>query len=155
MRKGLFFFVTMFVIDIYLLINISDAVGPSLVVLWLFFSSCFAIYLIKWQGLRGVKLARHTIEKRQLPENAIFTSMLVFCSGVLLLLPGLLTDFFGIVLLMPNVQSVCVALIQRTLASWVISFSVEKSTNSSSSSVSTTSTQVIEGEFVEVDDQLR
>ena len=155
MRRGLMLFLIIFSIDLYLMINISAAIGLSLVVLWLVFSSCFGIYLLRWQGLRAVKLARQIIEKRQLPENIFFTSMLVFCSGMLLIVPGLVTDFLGLVFLIPNVQSVSILLMQRKVRSWVNSFSGVRSTNNSFSSRPPTSSQVIEGELVEGDDKLR
>ena len=103
--------------------------------------------------MRAVKLARQTIVERELPANIIFASMLVFFSGVLLVIPGLITDFLGLVFLMPNVKSVFVALIRRQLGLWVTSLFNARSTNNSFSSRSPISSEVIEGELAEGDDK--
>lgn len=154
MRRVLILFLIIFIIDLYITINVSAAIGLSLSALWLFLSSCFGIYLIRWQGLRAVMSARRTIDKRELPENIIFTSMLAFFSGVLLVIPGLITDFFGLVFLIPNVKSVFIALIRRKLSIWVISFFNAGLTKNSFSSRSPISSKVIEGELAEGDDKL-
>ncbi len=153
MRRVLILFLIIFIIDLYMMINASAAIGLSLLALWLFLSSCFGIYLIRKQGLRAVMLARQTIEKRELPENIIFRSMLAFFSGVLLIIPGLITDFFGLVFLMPNVKSVFIALIRRKLSMWVTSLFNATLTKNSFSSRSPISSKVIEGELAEGDDK--
>ena len=103
--------------------------------------------------MRAVKLTRQTIVERELPANIIFASMLVFFSGVLLVIPGLITDFLGLVFLMPNVKSVFVVLIRRQLGVWVTSLFNARLTNNSFSSRSPISSEVIEGELAEGDDK--
>ena len=114
MRRVVILLVMIFIIDLYMMIIVSASIGLSLLALWLFLSSCLGIYLIRWQGLRAVKLARQAFDKRELPAKIIFASMLVFFSGVLLVIPGLITDFLGLVFLMPNVKSFFIALIRRS-----------------------------------------
>ena len=153
MRRVVILLLMIFIIDLYMMINLSAAIGLSLLGLWLFLSSCFGIYLIRCQSLRAVKLARQTIVERELPANIIFASMLVFFSGVLLVIPGLITDFLGLVFLMPNVKSVFVVLIRRQLGVWITSLFNARLTNNSFSSRSPISSEVIEGELVEGDDK--
>ncbi len=153
MRRVVILLLMIFIIDLYMMINLSAAIGLSLLGLWLFLSSCFGIYLIRWQSLRAVKLARQTIVERELPANIIFASMLMFFSGVLLVIPGLITDFLGLVFLMPNVKSVFVVLIRRQLGVWVTSLFNARLTNNSFSSRSPISSEVIEGELAEADDK--
>ncbi len=153
MRRVVILLVAILIIDLYMMIIVSASIGLSLLALWLFLSSCLGIYLIRWQGLRAVKLARQTFDKRELPAKIIFASMLVFFSGVLLVIPGLITDFLGLVFLMPNVKSVFIALIRRKLSVWVTSLFNARLTNNSFSSRSHISSEVIEGELAEGDDK--
>lgn len=138
--------VPVLIIDICLMVNVSTATSAGLVALWLFFSGFFGIYLIRWQGLRAIEVARQTIVKRQVPKNAMFKGMLVFCSGLLFIVPGLITDLFGLSLLMPKIQRIFLSLMQKKLGLAVTSFSEGTSNNNSFSSGSSNFSQIIEGE---------
>tara|TARA_B100001093_G_scaffold505276_1_gene562381 strand:- start:4454 stop:4921 length:468 start_codon:yes stop_codon:yes gene_type:complete len=147
-------FVTVLIIDIYLMVNVSTFTSAGLVALWLFFSGFFGIYLIRWQGLRTIEVVRQTIVKSQVPKNAIFTGVLVFCSGLLLIVPGLITDLFGLSLLTPRIQYIFLGLMQQNSGLAGTSFSEGNSNNNSFSSGSCNCSQIIEGELADDDEKL-
>lgn len=60
--------------------------------------------LMRWQGREAY---RHIVEELSignLPADALLDGLLVFTGGIVLVTPGMLTDLFGICLLLPVIR---------------------------------------------------
>ena len=75
-------------------LTLTVVVGTALLGLW----------LIRRQGARAQSDLRAAVMARENPAQILAGDALVLVAGVLLVLPGFLTDFCGLILLLPPVQ---------------------------------------------------
>lgn len=71
--------------------------------------------LARAAGLQVVLQIRNEIAAGRMPVNHLLDGLLVLVGGVVLLTPGLLTDLFGLALLIPATRSALRNVIQRKL----------------------------------------
>lgn len=92
-------------IEIYLLVKLGSLIGAFPTVCWVFASAGLGFWLIKVrcktkaENIAG-NLVSGVVEKRAIMDNILF-----FIAGILLILPGLVTDVFGLLLLIPFVRT--------------------------------------------------
>jgi UPF0716 protein FxsA len=61
-------------------------------------------WLVRWEGMRCLRLARRQIVRGQVPAAEILDALLIIVAGVLLITPGMLTDVAGLALVFPPVR---------------------------------------------------
>ena len=71
--------------------------------------------LVKAQGWRTMRRIADEVRQGRLPTDALFDAAMIFCAGVLLLTPGVLTDLLGIALLVPF----CRRRVRRAAGQWI------------------------------------
>lgn len=105
MRKLSIFLLFLLVwIEISLFIQITHAIGVVLTMLLAIFTSFIGISLVKNQGIKNFTLMQQKIIVGESPALEMVKSVSLIISGFLLLLPGFLTDFTGLALLLPPIQ---------------------------------------------------
>ena len=62
------------------------------------------VYMMRLQGLRAMSDMQNAMKKMQNPMSPIANSAMIMAAGVLLILPGFLTDTLGLLLLVPFVR---------------------------------------------------
>jgi UPF0716 protein FxsA len=89
------------IIELYVMVQVGSAIGvlPTVGLLLLF--SVAGVVLVKYEGLGVWQRFRRQIEQGVLPTNEIIDGFLVLLGGALLIVPGFVTDFFGLLLLIP------------------------------------------------------
>jgi UPF0716 protein FxsA len=97
-------FVVVPLVELYVLAQVSHAIGllPALIVLLLV--SIAGAAVVKRQGLGVLRNVRRSLNDRQLPTEHIAEGALVLLSGAMLVVPGFVTDALGAVLLVPPVR---------------------------------------------------
>ncbi|RYD05383.1 hypothetical protein N752_08550 [Desulforamulus aquiferis] len=63
------------------------------------------IVLIRSQGFVVINNIKLELAHGQIPTSSVLEGMIIIASGLLLLTPGLLTDFIGLTLLIPPVRN--------------------------------------------------
>ncbi|HEX5472576.1 MAG TPA: FxsA family protein, partial [Lacipirellulaceae bacterium] len=71
--------------------------------------------LARWQGWRVLERIRQDLRAGRMPAEAVIDGFMVLLAGVLLVIPGVLTDVVGIALLIPPIRS----LIKRGAKAWI------------------------------------
>jgi UPF0716 protein FxsA len=61
--------------------------------------------LVRLEGLRTLRQIQLTLAQGQIPAEELLDGVLIFTGGILLLTPGVLTDLFALVLLIPYTRS--------------------------------------------------
>lgn len=87
------------VVEALIIGRLTDAWGAGPVFLWLFGTAMAGVLLIRRQGLvtlRSVQLAQ---ARGELPAFDLLESLLRFVGAVLLIVPGLISDVLGLLLL--------------------------------------------------------
>lgn len=94
-------FVTVPLIELYLLLQLSNITNPATTIAVVIFTAILGAVLAKQQGWMAVWRFRRALAQGRVPTTELAdTVMIVFAAGMLLT-PGLLTDFFGFALLIP------------------------------------------------------
>jgi UPF0716 protein FxsA len=94
-------FVVVPLVEIYVLIQVGQVIGAWWTVLLLVLDSLVGAWLIKREGTRAWKTLRTTLESGRMPARELADGALILIGGTLMLTPGFVTDFFGIVLILP------------------------------------------------------
>lgn len=98
------------VLEIWLLIAAGTYFGAGLVLLWLLGAALLGMMLIVRGGASAMRRAQASIARGELPAAELFEALTGAIAGVLLVLPGFITDAMAIVLLIAG------TLLKRRLA---------------------------------------
>lgn len=101
MRKVFLGFIVYALAELALLIVIGQNIGVLNTLLLIVATSIIGIYVVKNKGMNSVQKVKATIARGEAPGPALVDTVLNFSGGVLLTLPGFITDLVGLLLLMP------------------------------------------------------
>lgn len=102
--KLLVIFILIPLIELYFLIEVGSAVGALSMVLWIVLGALAGILLMRHQGLMTMQQAQVAMAKGESVDTALMEGVFIFLGGLLLFLPGLITDAIGILFLLPFVR---------------------------------------------------
>ena len=97
----LFLFITVPLAELYVLIEVGSNIGGLSTILLCLFTAAFGGLLIRWQGLETLISAQRELIQGGLPATQVLHGILLAVAGLLLFLPGLITDTIGFLLLVP------------------------------------------------------
>ena len=89
------------VIEIYLLIKIGSQIGAITTILLIFITAFLGIYYAKYEGLNTLRSAVSQLVKNELPIYEIISGAALAFAAFLMILPGFLTDFVGLLIIFP------------------------------------------------------
>ena len=101
MKKILLGFVVYSLAELALLIAIGQMIGVFNTLLLIVATSVIGIYAAKNKGMHSVHKVKNSLARGEAPGPAVIDTMLNFTGGLLLALPGFITDLAGLLLLMP------------------------------------------------------
>jgi UPF0716 protein FxsA len=105
MFKVLFMlFLVVPIIEISILIQLSDVIGGWPTILLVILTAYFGAQMVKQQGLQTIAQIQQKAGRGQIPGVELFSGVCILISGVLLLTPGILTDVLGFLLLTPALR---------------------------------------------------
>ena len=81
------------------ILRLIERVGAGYVGLWLLGAALVGGWLIVGGGLRAIAHIRVAVSRGELPAAEIFAGLLSAFAGLLLILPGLITDLIAVSLL--------------------------------------------------------
>ncbi len=116
MAKVLAALVVLAVLELAVIVTIGRAIGAGWTLLALATFGVLGVFLVQRQGLGVLRRAWQAAAAggsvgRELAEGA-----LIVVGGILIVLPGFLTDVVGLLLLVPPARSV----VRRVLGAWVV-----------------------------------
>lgn len=100
-------------IELYLLLAIGREVGFWPTVGGVLLTGLIGAWLAKKEGLRVLRRWQESLAQGRMPEEGLVSGVLVLVGGVLLVSPGVLTDFVGIFLLFPPTRRLIAGLVLR------------------------------------------
>lgn len=110
-------FVVMPILEIVVLIQVGQAIGPWWTILLLVLDSILGAWLIKREGRRAWQALREQVETGRMPHRELADGALVVLGGAFMLSPGFVTDALGILLILPVTRP----LFRRLLTSYAVS----------------------------------
>ncbi len=86
------------IIEIAILIQIGGFIGAWLTVGMIIFSAAVGAILLRKQGLQILRRIQNSIAQNKFPTNEVMNGFVLIVAGILLITPGFLTDFIGLLL---------------------------------------------------------
>ncbi len=105
-------FIALPVLELVLLLRIGSWIGALPTILLVIATGVIGASLARSQGLAVLTRIQHDLAGGRPPVAQLVDGFLIFAAGVLLLTPGVITDAFGILLLLPPAR----ALLRRLLS---------------------------------------
>ena len=106
-------FLTIPLIEIYLLIQVGEVIGAGWTIFAVVATAVIGAALLRIQGLATLYNAQSKMAHGELPATAMIEGVMLLLSGALLLTPGFFTDALGFLVLIP--------MLRRRFAQWVLS----------------------------------
>ncbi|CAG9611440.1 hypothetical protein BACCIP111899_00610 [Bacillus rhizoplanae] len=101
MKVFLFLLILIPALEVTVLIGSSQLIGlwPTFCVIVVM--SIMGAYIAKRQGVAVWRDIQYRLSRGEIPGDAVLDAICIFAGGVLLLIPGYITDCIGLVLLIP------------------------------------------------------
>ena len=87
--------------ELALLIKIGQYLGVANTLAIVILTGLTGAYLARMQGLITLRKIREDVNQGRMPTEKLLDGVLILCSGILLLTPGLITDLIGLTGLIP------------------------------------------------------
>jgi UPF0716 protein FxsA len=88
-------------IEIAVLIQVGQAIGPWWTIFLLVADSVFGAWLIKHEGRRALAALSDALSSGRMPARELADGVLIVVGGALMLSPGFVTDLFGMLCILP------------------------------------------------------
>jgi UPF0716 protein FxsA len=108
-------FIVMPILEIYVIIQVGQAIGPLWTILLLIADSVIGARLLSWQGRQAWRRFQEALATGRMPHNEVLDGVMVIFGGALLLTPGFITDIFGLIFLLPPTRAVLRRFFLRSL----------------------------------------
>ena len=102
--------------EIYVLIQVGQAIGPWWTILILVADSILGTWLIRREGGRAWRALQSALSSGRMPARELADGALILIGGTLMLAPGFVTDAFGILLILPFTRPVARRLLTAVVA---------------------------------------
>ena len=94
-------FVGVPVLEIYLIVQLGQAVGPWWTILLLLADGALGSWLVKREGSRAWRALQDALGSGRMPAKELADGGLVLVGGTLLIAPGFVTDVVGLFCILP------------------------------------------------------
>ena len=108
-------FVVMPILEIYVIIQVGQVIGPWWTIALLVADSIFGTWLIRREGGRAWRALRTALDSGRMPARELADGALILVGGTLMLAPGFVTDAFGILLILPFTRPLFRRLLTRVV----------------------------------------
>lgn len=119
MRFFLLLFIAMPVIELWVLIAVGREIGALATIGLVFLMAALGLALLRVQGIRTLFRGRARLARGELPAREMMEGMMLAFCGVLLIIPGFVTDAIALACLLPGVRHLLLASLLRR--GWVAS----------------------------------
>ena len=89
------------VVEIYLFIKIGSQIGAFNTISLILITAVIGIYYARYEGINTLRSGISQIIKNETPVYEIISGAAIAFAAVLMILPGFLTDFLGIIIIFP------------------------------------------------------
>lgn len=113
MGKLLLLFVVLPALELALLIEIGSRIGTGATLALILGTGILGASLARRQGLGVLRRLQRETEAGRLPAGSLVDGVIILVAAALLVTPGILTDAFGFLCLVPAFRSVVKGALQR------------------------------------------
>ncbi|MBZ3762851.1 FxsA family protein [Bacillus cereus] len=113
MQWLLFLFILIPAIEITVLIGSSHVIGLWSTFAMIVFTGVVGVYLAKRQGFKVLGEIQSKLNRGEMPGEAVLDGIFVFVGGILLVLPGYVTDVLGFICVIPITRDLLKPLVMK------------------------------------------
>lgn len=106
-------FIGLPIAEVYTFATVGDKIGGLATVGLCVLTAVVGIAIVRMQGFIALTRAQQTLNQGAMPVVEVFTGVCLLIAGVLLAVPGFVTDTMGFLLLLPPVRLALLALVAR------------------------------------------
>jgi UPF0716 protein FxsA len=106
MGRLLLIFILVPLLELYVLIKIGGYLGAFQTVALVVLTALLGVALARFEGIRTLQQIRESLSQGIVPAEEMVNGVLIFVGGVLLITPGVLTDLFALILLIPYTRTI-------------------------------------------------
>ena len=89
------------IVEIYLFIKIGSQIGAFNTISLILITAVIGIYYARYEGLNTLRAGISQMIKNEMPIYEIISGAAIAFAAILMILPGFLTDFLGIIIIFP------------------------------------------------------
>ena len=89
------------IVEIYLFIKIGSQIGAFNTISLILITAVIGIYYARYEGINTLRSGISQIIKNETPVYEIISGAAIAFAAILMILPGFLTDFLGIIIIFP------------------------------------------------------
>jgi UPF0716 protein FxsA len=93
-------------LELYILIKIGGYLGAFQTVALVVLTALLGVVLARFEGLKTLQQIRNSLAQGIVPAEEMVDAVLIFVGGILLIIPGVLTDLCALVLLIPYSRTI-------------------------------------------------
>lgn len=108
-----FLFIFIPVIEFKILWSLGESIGIMQTLLLIVITGIVGAQLARSQGIKVVNSINEELQSGKMPADSLLSAALVLAGGILLLTPGVMTDVFGLCLLIPPFRAVIASLLKK------------------------------------------
>lgn len=116
MRAFLFLLLLFPLVELAVLIKVGSVIGVLPTLLLIIGSAVLGSVLLRVAGVATAWRARERLARGELPEQEMLEGLLIAVGGGLLLLPGFISDIFGLLCLFPFTRRLLVGKLRQRAA---------------------------------------
>jgi UPF0716 protein FxsA len=98
-------FLALLVAELYVVVLVATSIGVLNTIALMILISFVGAAVVKRAGLGVLRRAQQTIDAGHTPHKELIDGLLLLVSGILLVVPGFITDAVGLLLLLPPVRA--------------------------------------------------
>jgi UPF0716 protein FxsA len=98
-------FIALPLVELYVILKVGDAIGAVWTILLLAADSVLGSLLLRAQGRSVWRRFNDALAEGKMPHREVIDGVLVIFGGAFLITPGFVTDFVGLLLLLPPTRT--------------------------------------------------
>ncbi|MFD6508074.1 MULTISPECIES: FxsA family protein [unclassified Bacillus (in: firmicutes)] len=115
MKWLLFLLIVIPAIEITVLIGSSHVIGLWSTFAMIVCTGIVGVYLAKRQGFKVLREIQFRLNRGEMPGDTVLDGIFIFVGGILLVLPGYVTDIIGFIFVVPVTR----ALLKPVVMKWI------------------------------------
>jgi UPF0716 protein FxsA len=101
----IFLFIVVPILELAVIIQVGEAIGVWWTIGLLLFDSLLGAYMWRSQGGAAWRRFNTAVAEHRPPTREVLDGVLIIFGGALLITPGFISDFFGLILLIPPTRA--------------------------------------------------
>lgn len=139
MRLLFILFIVVPILEIWVLLKVGSVIGGLATIALVILTAAIGVALLRQQGFQTVLRVRAKLERGEAPTGELIEGIFLAVGGILLLLPGFITDTLGLCCLIPGIR--------RRLIGWGLRQSVTRRATAERNRPPSAGSHTIEGEY--------